>query len=104
MDNTLDEILRCGQISKGHRFFEKSDGMCNAYCSLIVLNLNLLVALERYIFDALMRWIIGSQSTPIRINGDMHQTITAGIGHLHKADTGQTVSTTRLEAPKVVID
>src|SRR5258705_614527 len=38
-----------------------------------------------------MRWIIGSQSTPIRIDGDMHQTITTGIGHLHKAEPVQSV-------------
>src|SRR6266545_1244391 len=44
-----------------------------------------------------MRWMIGSQSTPIRINGDMHQTITAGIGHLHKAEPDQTVSSAILE-------
>jgi hypothetical protein len=51
-----------------------------------------------------MRWIIGSQSTPILINGDMHQTITAGIGHLHKAEPAQMVSTPRFEAPEAVMD
>jgi len=29
-----------------------------------------------------MRWRIGSESTYIRIDGNMQQTITAGIGHL----------------------
>jgi hypothetical protein len=51
-----------------------------------------------------MHWIIGSQSTPIRINGDMHQTITAGIGHLRKAEPAQSVSTPRLETPEAVMD
>lgn len=60
--------------------------------------------LKRYILVALMRWIIGSQSTPIRINGAMHRTITAGIGHLHKVEPAQTISPPRLEAPGAVID
>jgi len=51
-----------------------------------------------------MRWIIGSQSTPIHINGDMHRTITAGIGHLHTAEPAQWVSTPRLETPEAVMD
>ena len=51
-----------------------------------------------------MRWIIGSQSTHIRINGDMHQIITAGIGHLQKVEPGQAVTTPRLGARGAVMD
>lgn len=48
--------------------------------------LNLPLVVERYILDALMRWITGSQSTSMRIDGDMHQIITAGIGHLKQLE------------------
>jgi len=47
--------------------------------------------LQSYVLDALMRWIIGSQSTPIRIHGDIHQTVRAGIGHLENAEADPTV-------------
>ena len=55
--------------------------------------LNLPVVVERYILDALMRWITGSQSTPMRIDGDMQQIVTAGIGHLKTVEADQTVCT-----------
>ena len=52
---------------------------------LTFLILNLLAVVQSYILDAFIRWISGSQSTPIRIDGDVRQTIRAGIGHLEEA-------------------
>ena len=40
-----------------------------------------------------MRWRIGSESTYIRIDADMQQTIAAGIGHLETVGPGQTFDT-----------
>ncbi len=40
-----------------------------------------------------MRWRIGSESTYIRIDADMQQTIAAGIGHLKKVGPDQTFDT-----------
>jgi hypothetical protein len=53
-----------------------------SYCAFDVSIPNLLGKYLSYIFDALMRWRIGSQPTAIRIEGDVHQTIASGIGHL----------------------
>jgi hypothetical protein len=47
----------------------------------------------KYIFHAVMRWRIGSESTFIRINADIHQTIAAGIGHLQEVGPDQTFDT-----------
>ena len=47
----------------------------------------------KYIFHAVMRWRIGSESTFIRINADMHQTIAAGIGHLQEIGPDQRFDT-----------
>ena len=68
--------------------FRKLNGMCNVVLCLDVLIPNLLGKYLSYIFDALMRWRIGSQPTAISIKGDVHQTIATGIGHLEiiKAD------------------
>lgn len=43
------------------------------------------------LLDALMRWRIGSQVTSIPIEGDMHETVALGIGHLEKIGPTQTL-------------
>ena len=52
--------------------------------------LNPLVDILKHIFHAVMLWRIRSQSTFIRIDADMHQTIALGIGHLEKVGPDQT--------------
>ena len=69
----------CGQVSDADRLFGKLGGMCNILLCLDVPIPNLLGKDLSYIFDALMRWRIGSQHTTICIEGDMHQTIAAGM-------------------------
>ena len=45
------------------------------------------------IFNALMRWRIGSQPTAIRIEGDKHQMIASGIGHLKMIELDRLLDT-----------
>lgn len=58
--------------------------------SLNPLNLD---DVENILFHAIMRWRIGSESTFIRINANVHQTIAAGIGHLQGVGPFQTFDT-----------
>jgi len=58
--------------------------------SLNPLNLD---DVENILFHAIMRWRIGSESTFIRINADVHQMIAAGIGHLQEVGPYQTFNT-----------
>lgn len=71
-----------GPIGEKDRLFGKLKGMCNVLLCLDVHIPNLLESDLGYIFNAFMRWRIGSQPTTIRIEGDIHQTIELGIGHL----------------------
>ena len=82
-----------GPVAEEGRLFEKLDGMCNV---LLCLNIPISILLVKhlgYVFDALLRWRIGSQSTAIRIEGDMHQTIASGIGHLEMIKPEQLLDT-----------
>ena len=71
-----------GPVGEKDRLFGKLNGRCNVLLCFDISISNLLGQDLSYIFDAFMRWRIGSQPTTIRIEGDMHQTIASGIGHL----------------------
>ena len=71
-----------GPVGEKDRLFGKLNGRCNVLLCFDISISNLLGQDLSYIFDALMRWRIGSQPTTIRIEGDTHQTIASGIGHL----------------------
>src|SRR6266545_2979249 len=89
---TCDQMRYYKQVAEVDRFFEKSGGMCNALF-LDPPILNQLAEVLKYTFQAVMRWRIGSLTTPIRINADLHRTIAAGIGHLKKVGPDQTFDT-----------
>jgi hypothetical protein len=69
-----------GPISEEN--FRNLNGMCNVLLCLDVSIPNLLGKYLSYTFDALMRWRLGSQPAAIVIEGDVHQTVASGIGHL----------------------
>ena len=85
-ESPLSEKLRehitnfYGPISEEN--FRKLNGMCNVLLCLDVLIPNLPGKYLSYTFNACMRWRMGSQPMTIFIDGDVHQTIASGIGHL----------------------
>jgi len=78
------------RIVEGDRLFDKSEGTCNA---LLTLDLPYAQSTScgRKVYSrrshALDNW------KSMRIDGDMHQIITAGIGHLKTVEADQTVCT-----------
>ena len=47
--------------------------------------------LKQCLFDALMRWRMASEATFLPLDGDMHELIALGVGHLEKAGPLQTL-------------
>ena len=92
------DILECienyyGPVGDEDCLFEKSSSRCNVLLCFDVFISILLGQDLSYIFDALMRWRIGSQPTAIRIEGDKHQMIASGIGHLKMIKPDQLLDT-----------
>ena len=92
-DATRNQLRYCKQVAEADHLFEKAGGTCNTFLSFDLPILNPLAEVVKYIFHAVMRWRIGSQTTPIPI-ADVHQIITAGIGHLQQVGPDQTFDTT----------
>jgi hypothetical protein len=67
-----------------------------SYCAADLLTLNSIgEGLIQCLFNALMRWRIGSQTTLLPIEGDMHEIVALGIGHLVKVGPFQTLDPTK---------
>ena len=47
--------------------------------------------LKLCLFDALIRWRMGSEATFLPLDGDMHEIIALGVGHLEKVGPSQTL-------------
>ncbi|KAF8351495.1 hypothetical protein F5887DRAFT_211424 [Amanita rubescens] len=73
-DTTIDKIKGYGQLGAVDRLFKDGNQ-----------------GLIQCLFQALMRWRIGSEPTWIPIEGDMHELVALGIGHLEKVGSYRTL-------------
>ena len=94
-DVTFDKIKGYVGFGPIGRLFEKGSRTYNVLLSHRVPDTRFIGELIQCLFDALMRWRIGSETTFIPIEGNMHELVALGVGHLEKAEPHRTLDPTK---------
>jgi hypothetical protein len=90
---TTDRIGKYAGLGAVDRLFGGRDRTCDVLLSHRVPDTRVKEKrLIQCLFQALMRWRIGSETTWIPIEGNMHELVALGVGHLEKVEPNQTVN------------
>ena len=91
-DATIDKIKGYGRLGAVDCLFKDGGRMCNVLMSHTVPDTRFIEErLIQCLFQALMRWRIGSVTTWIPIEGDVHELVALGVGHLANVEPDRTL-------------